>query len=294
MDMGKKGRRRNSVRLFMDAAHETSPVSADRAKILLENKLAIKYNPMDGREESAILLMTPTIKAAFEHKAFKQARKKSKAICWECGRTLNVLKANIRNRCKRCEEKYKKLQEQKTAEYARLKAEMMLERALKLLEGQEFPVVIVDYKEASDAIAEKIAEEPNVFDSAHEMLAAMELIRNKIKVKLQQKIAGNRVDMVIPDLRVVLEIDGYLHDYRPKKDKQRDLEVRKELGAEWEVVRIPTKYIEQNIKKLLPAIKAIKKYIKMLRAQNEGILPEYFSVRDKALWRNVKKYAKQA
>jgi very-short-patch-repair endonuclease len=118
-----------------------------------------------------------------------------------------------------------------------------------------------EYKEASEVIRERIEREPEVFDSAHEMVAAIELLRNYVHLKLQTKIGRYRVDMTLPDHRVALEIDGELHEMKSSriKDKERDIKIRSSLeDLNWEIVRIPTKFIDRKVVKLLPAIMKIK------------------------------------
>ncbi len=39
-------------------------------------------------------------------------------------------------------------------------------------------------------------------------MACIELLRSQIKVKTQQRIGRKRVDFILPDMKVVLEIDG--------------------------------------------------------------------------------------
>lgn len=52
--------------------------------------------------------------------------------------------------------------------------------------------------------------------------------------------------------------------------------IRSELGKEIEIVRISTKYIEQNAELLVEAIKSIRAERQKIRRQNYGILPEWY------------------
>ncbi|EKA0857757.1 hypothetical protein ONF04_003030, partial [Listeria monocytogenes] len=45
----------------------------------------------------------------------------------------------------------------------------------------------------------------------------------------------------------------------------------------WEIIRIPTRFIEQNIRRLVPAIKALYKERQELRNKHNGFIPSYYS-----------------
>ena len=57
---------------------------------------------------------------------------------------------------------------------------------------------------------------------------------------------------MLPELKVVLEIDGYAHN--KLKDSKRDLKILHSIGREYEIVRIPTKYVNESPKKIYDAI----------------------------------------
>ena len=93
-------------------------------------------------------------------------------------------------------------------------------------------------------------------------MVVLELLRWKIKVHHQVKIYSYSVDFVLPDLKVVLEIDGPMHRLNSVKEKEsiRDELICLALGSDYEVIRINTENINLNVTKLLDGIKAIKKY----------------------------------
>lgn len=164
-------------------------------------------------------------------------------------------------------------------QYIALRKKLMLERAIKILEGQD--IVIDDYKEAIEAVDEFVRENTDRFDSADEMVAAIILIDNELPIKVQARIGRYEADFIIPSLKVVLEIDGERHARSVYYDNNRDLDIRTELGPEWEVVRIKTEYIEQNAELLVEAIKSIKASKQAVRAQNGGELPDWYHKREK-------------
>lgn len=197
--------------------------------------------------------------------------------CWECGIESTQGGNFLEQRwyCDKCFTKYNEERESDRAEYIRLKKKLMLERATRIMEKQRLR--IYEYKEALDAIKEISIEDPNKFDSAHEMVAGAIIIENEIRAKHHFKIAGCEVDFFIPELKAVLEIDGNFHEYSINKDYKRDMKIREELGMEFEVVRIGTKYIEQNAELLIEAIKTIREEKQKIRKQNHGIIPEWFA-----------------
>ncbi|KRN03210.1 hypothetical protein FD00_GL000552 [Liquorilactobacillus mali KCTC 3596 = DSM 20444] len=116
-------------------------------------------------------------------------------------------------------------------------------------------------------------------------MAAIELVHERIKSKTQFKIGRRRVDFLIPSLHVALEIDGKLHEFKVVKDSNREIEImknlNKQMGGSWEVIRIPTKYIETNIKQLGKAIAALYNSRQSERKKNNGFLPTNWSKTNK-------------
>lgn len=207
--------------------------------------------------------------------------------CWGCGSLVPRVIENPINRtwCPDCQEKHDRQIEKMRTAYMKLRSMLMFDRALRKLEKQEAKLCF--YKESAEVVADKIKENSDFFQSSQEIMAAMELLRNRIRIKLQQNIAGHKVDMLLPDEKIVLEIDGYMHDHSQKRDYRIDIKVRAELGSDWEVVRIPVKYIEQNISQLLNAIREIKRFKQETRKKNKGILPAWFSRREAEAWKAI-------
>jgi very-short-patch-repair endonuclease len=191
--------------------------------------------------------------------------------CWECdnegtvqfdlkkpeyflGEIFDLVPASQRWYCEECFERISTERQKDRTEYIRLKKKLMLERAVRMMEKQDLD--LYEYKEALDAIKSYSEENPDKFDSSHEMVAAAVLIYNEVAVKTQYKVAGYRVDFYIPELNAILEVDGNLHNYTKKRDSARDLKIKEELGNV-EIVRIKTKYIEQNAELLVEAIKTV-------------------------------------
>ena len=73
------------------------------------------------------------------------------------------------------------------------------------------------------------------------------------------------------------------------RDGDKDLYIRQLLGKEWEVIRIPTKYIHEKAENLISAIIEIKSKMKELREENYGLLPYNFSKTMDATYRKILK-----
>lgn len=199
--------------------------------------------------------------------------------CWRCGAKKNYLTSiKYRYYCDSCKEEVAKEYDSMLKEFIRLKTLIMLEKAQRILEGQE--IDMKEYIEAIEAVKEKALQDSRKFESAYEMVAALVLIINRVKVKMQYPIKSFNVDFLIPSLKVVLEIDGSVHKPREKDDNRRDIIIREVLGKDWEVIRIPTKYLYRNAELLLEAIIEIKAQKQKARASNHGILPIWFSNRE--------------
>ena len=274
---------KEKIKVYANNGRQLSAVSLRKAKDLINAGVAETHT--SSSLDDSIILTTDTKQEAF---SLAKSNNQNVSECWGCGETISQGNKGSRNWCDDCKEKHSLKQLKRYKLYMKLRSTLMLERAIRIIENQKFPVNILDYKEASGAIAETIKESPEKFDSAHEIVAAMELIRQRIRIKVHSTVGKRRPDIIIPEEKIVLEIDGYMHEYKRVEDKQYDIEVRKELGSEWEVIRIPTKYIEENIKQLFTAAIELKKYIKKVRALNSGILPEGYSLRDRAAWKEVK------
>lgn len=212
-------------------------------------------------------------------------------VCWECGKEgankFDLKKAEylygefweyvpVSQRCY-CDECFTRVVEERKADrdnYVRLKKKLMFERAVRLLERQD--VDLYEYKEALEVVRKYSSENLNMFDSADEMVAAAVLIKNGKKIKTQHKVGAYRVDFYIPSMKIVLEIDGDRHKYSKKRDSERDIKIRQELGQDVEIIRIDTKYIEANAKMLVEAIKTLREERQKLRSKNFGYLPEWY------------------
>ncbi len=196
--------------------------------------------------------------------------------CWKCGSSDVVEKLvsskignmvqtepaknqeRYRCYCKICKAEAEAETARIKAEYVRLKKEVMFENAIETLEGQSLN--LYDYKEAIDAVHDYIRENPDKFDSSYEIIAAIVLIFNRVQCKPQAPVGRYRVDFLLPDEFVVLEIDGERHAHRKYYDSERDKAIKEMLGEHWEIIRIDTDLLKENAKELVKAIRKICEY----------------------------------
>lgn len=195
-----------------------------------------------------------------------------KVKCWICGspdvvghltvKDGSFVEAQHQERwrcyCRDCKKKTETEYDALKEEYVRLKKEVMFENAIETLEGQS--INIYDYREAIDAVHDYIRSNPDKFDSSYEVIAAIVLIQNKVQCKPQAAIGRYRVDFMLPDEYVILEIDGERHKNNKYRDSERDRAIKEELGESWEIIRIDTELLKTNAKELVRAIRKICEY----------------------------------
>ena len=162
-----------------------------------------------------------------------------------------------------CKKKHDKETKSDRENYAILKKKVMFERALELLEAQGCAMSKI--RNSAIMTQKYLYTHIDKFDSADEIIAAIILISRGVKIQPQVKIGKYQVDFLLPDLKVVLEVDGYMHKTRKKYATQRDAEIRQELGEEWEVVRISTKALETKAIQIIEAIPTLKEVARLSR-----------------------------
>jgi len=199
--------------------------------------------------------------------------------CWVCGEpnaeyTRNLtaeynLYSNItckapvksehkRCYCKKCFEEMRERLRNENEQYTLLKRKRLFERAVDTLEHQGLN--FYKYEEAIKTIEEYNEKNDGKFDSSYEIIAAIILIKNRYHIKPQYKIGRFQVDFLLPEDKIVLEIDGERHAHKKGHDSVRDEKIRNELGDGWQVLRIPTDLLEQDAAKLPDAIEKVMDY----------------------------------
>ena len=192
--------------------------------------------------------------------------------CWICGKPATLTKPIFDNGCWKeikptkyrrcyCDKCYKEHEKKESEDrklYIKLRKQEMFRKAVKILESQHTDMY--EYKEAIEVVQEFVENNPEKIDSSYEALTAIILVHNRIHSKMQHKVNTYQVDFLLPDLMVVLEIDGERHKGKKEEDKKRDHIIKTDLGPGWEVVRITTDMLDKNAKKLPEAIYKVIDY----------------------------------
>lgn len=177
--------------------------------------------------------------------------------------------------CKSCKHKLDflesengRLQNEQEKEKKYHKAVLRIEKARKIYKE--------DYSYAFKRIYEHLFRK-GWFQSTEEIIVACELLFNKVKVRHQVKIGNYRADFVLPDEKIVLEVDGKIFHDKSKRDAEwvRDTFILLTLGEGWEVIRVSDKFVNENIGLILSSVKRRKKELERVREQNKGSLPKW-------------------
>lgn len=172
--------------------------------------------------------------------------------CHICGASINSWNY-IRGAVYTCRDCKQLLVEKKLQEDSG--KEKKLETAIKRVSK------VADIKKYDKAVSwmRKNIDQKGWFQSTEEIMVAMELIRRGVKAYHQVKIYEYSVDFVLPDYKVILEVDGSIYHGkdRLKQQDMRDEVVSDKMGDGWQVVRISTDCINMNITKLMLAIKKV-------------------------------------
>lgn len=195
-----------------------------------------------------------------------------KIKCWNCGAIATETKAftydwifkapeprevspYVRCYCSKCAKEVEAKEKEERELYIKLKKREMFRKAVRILEKQD--TKMYDYKDAIEVVKEHVENHPDKFDSSYEVLAAIVLVHNRIYSKMQYKIGRYQVDFLLPELFVVLEIDGERHAHKKAYDTKRDIQLQQMLGDGWDIIRIKTDYLDKDAKKLPEAIRKV-------------------------------------
>lgn len=182
--------------------------------------------------------------------------------CHICGASVPNwgYRRNIKYTCENCRNKLiEKAREDKNEDLKKRRFENAIKRLSKVVE-------IEKYKNAISNI-EKILYTRGWFQSTEEIMVAIELKKRNVKFIHQYKIENYKIDFLLPEIKVILEIDGVFHN--KEKDENRDEILKYKFGDEWEIIRIKTDLINENISKLTKAINRIVAYRKSKKIQEK-------------------------
>lgn len=182
-------------------------------------------------------------------------------ICGESVRSWNYIRS-MKYTCIECKTLLVLFEQDKkrdlTVEQRKLKLKRAISRIAKVSN-------ISNYHEAINTVECSIAD-PNWFQSTEEVMVGLQLIKKNIKFETQYKVGPYSCDFFLPELNVVLEIDGNLFHGEDKHEKEviRDRHIEEILGNHINVLRIKTSYINMNVTRVTNAIYALKKLKKKL------------------------------
>lgn len=159
--------------------------------------------------------------------------------------------------------------------------ERKFENAIKRIENSNYKRDKKDfdfskYEYAISRVHEKLHTH-GWYQSTEEIIAAIMLIKNKVKARHQVKMGKYMVDFLLPEEKIILEIDGTVYHTAKtlEKEKLRDSLIILALGATWEVIRITDEHLNGNPKNLIKAIRAVKKNRQRIRKLYNGQLEGY-------------------
>lgn len=204
-----------------------------------------------------------------------------KQICWKCGEPIphDDFSGQTRRFCEKCYEEYAEEYEPIKVQYAILRNRIIFERAMRIMERAKADMTRC--QKYANAVMKHSRDNPEQYRSADEMIAAIILLAEGHEIQMNTPVGHYRVDLLIPDMKIALEVDGDRHKYTKGYEGKRDTEIRAKLGKAWEIVRLPVKYIEEQPEKIPEAIKALYDNMKRIREKNNGLLPESYSRRQK-------------
>lgn len=91
------------------------------------------------------------------------------------------------------------------------------------------------------------------YGSVPEAMVVIELLKNKHRIIPQQKVGKYKVDFALPDIKMVIEVDGEVF-HRNNRNDEREATIQLSLGLDWKIVHIPAELIAEDIIKLEEAI----------------------------------------
>lgn len=202
--------------------------------------------------------------------------------CCLCGaevKSLNYIRG-LKYKCEECKAKLKTADKKHQDENNYKKKETAFKNAKKIIEKNCAlrKRSIKKYQHAFEVVYGKLHRH-GWFDSKEEIIAAIELVKHKIKARHQVKMGIYKIDFVLPDEKVVLEIDGRIFHTENTRDKEslRDGLIIANLGPGWEVIRITDDLINANPFQVVNAIKKVKSKRAELREKHGGLLPDDYS-----------------
>lgn len=173
----------------------------------------------------------------------------NKNICIMCGTEFESDKADI-YACEDCQKKMKLIKKMEMIDKARKEMEKRKGRNRSLKPK-------LDMSKYSDLVKDRVIKEIDNFSSMPEAIVAIQMEHIGLKYEAQKEIAGKKVDFYIPEIKIILEIDGEIYHTDEDKAFLRDRQIMREVGEKWEIVHIKTDEIPKytwNLREALPFV----------------------------------------
>ena len=200
-------------------------------------------------------------------------------ICVMCGEDFeNNIQASYK--CPKCEEKLMLIKKLEMIDKA--------ERKLTMISGRNRMRKNIDLSLEIKTVRNKVISGKNKFSSLPEAIVAIQLEHQKINYETQKEIGGKRVDFYLPDLKIILEIDGELYHKDEDELFLRDRKIMRIIGEKWEIIHINSDYVPRytwNLKEALPFIISERNEQQIFR---DSRLDDYFLEK----FRNMELYLK--
>ena len=184
-----------------------------------------------------------------------RGRNHTNIYCIPCDKCEEIIKQMVYDSdkiylCEYCKKQIvrkKKQLEQDALDQVKTKKEQAFDKAVDRirLQVRNFSVY-----EKAVKLAQTRAEQ---YGSIPEAMVAIELLRLGHKVIPQQKIGKYRVDFIVKDRKLVIEVDGSIY-HRDKFGGNREATIQLSLGMDWKIIHIPAELISNDIQKLKKVI----------------------------------------
>ena len=201
-------------------------------------------------------------------------------ICVMCGEDFeNNIESSYK--CPKCEEKLMLIKKLEMIDKA--------ERKLTMISGRNRMRKNIDLSLEIKTVRNKVISGKNKFSSLPEAIVAIQLEHQKINYETQKEIGGKRVDFYLPDLKIILEIDGELYHKDDDEVFLRDRKIMRIIGEKWEIIHINSDYVPRytwNLKEALPFIISERNEQQIFR---DSRLDDYFLEK----FRNMELYLKR-
>lgn len=172
-----------------------------------------------------------------------------KHICLICGNEFESGKTEIYS-CDKCQEKVRLIKKIEMIDNARRELEKRKGK-MKSFKPK------LDMSKYADKVKERVINGIDNFSSIPEAVVAIQMERIGLKYQTQKKIADKRADFIIPEIKIILEIDGELYHKDENVIFLRDRQIMAAVGEEWEIVHIKAEDIPLytwNLRESLPFV----------------------------------------